>query len=242
MSSKKWPGLATAFPGRSLLLVLLLGTLLLAACGDEVNEEPAGALPATRLNLADCRQAAPAASTTKAGAAVPTANSAGAGIHVDVLPGTRLFLSNTFPYALALPDSWEVKEGQVQSSIKGDLFIIKKGQTSGAYVTVISEKLSGQEDSKTYFDTKLKEATTNRKLDYEQLPDRVMGGSLASVLSFNNPPGQTFAYPVQSIQVLFTGQSRGWSVSFTASPNHAAQYCPYFARMLDSWAFTGLEK
>lgn len=228
MTAKKWPGLAA--------LVILLG-LLLTACGTESNEDPPGDLPNTRLNLANCSKDA-AALTTKADALKPTADPA-AGVKIDLPTGTKLFISNTFPYALALPESWETKEGQSQGNIKGDLFIVKKGSTSGAYVTIISEPQTGQESSQAFFDRKYKEATAVSKLEYDRQPERTVGGVTAYVLAFNTPAGQNFSYPVQSIQLLFVGQNRGWGVTFTASPNQASQYCPQFARMLDSFTFTG---
>jgi hypothetical protein len=228
MTGKKWPGLAA--------LVIIMG-LLLAACGTETVDEPPGDLPATRLNLADCATAG-AALTANAGAARPTTNPA-SGVRIDPPPGSRIFISNTFPYALAIPEAWEVKEAQSQGNIKGDLFILKKGSTSGAYITVISENQTGQEDSQAFFERKYKEATAVSKLEYEKQPERTVAGVPAYTLAFNTPAGQNFAYPVQSLQLLFVGQGRGWGVTFTASPNQAAQFCPYFARMLDSFTFTG---
>lgn len=228
MTGKKWPGLA--------VLAILLG-LLLAACGTDSSEEPPGELPATRLNLADCAKDA-AALTAKADAVKPTVNPS-AGVRIDPPPGTRIYISNTFPYALALPEAWEVKEGQSQGNIKGDLLILKKGSTSGAYITIISETQTGQETSQTFFERKYKEATAVSKIEYEKQPERAVAGVPAYVLAFNTPAGQNFSYPVQSVQLLFVGQSRGWGVTFTASPNQAVQFCSYFARMLDSFTFTG---
>jgi hypothetical protein len=175
-----------------------------------------------------------AASTTTSPATV-SAN----GARIDPPPGTHIFISSTFPYALALPDGWDVKEGQSQGNIKGDLFIVKKGDNSGAYVTVIAEDETSQETGQAFFDRKYKEATGVSKLVFEKQPERTVGGVTAYVLAFNTPAGQNFSYPVQSIQLLFVGQNRGWGVTFTASPNQAVQYCPLFARMLDSFTFTG---
>jgi hypothetical protein len=228
MTGKKWPCLAAWF--------FILG-LLLAACGTEGNDEPAGVLPATRLNLADCAKSG-ATLTAKSDAPKPTVNPS-SGIRIDPPPGTNIYISPTFPYALALPEGWEAKEGQSQGNIKGDLFIIKKGSTSGAYITVISENQTGQETSQAFFDRKYKEATTVSKIEYDTQPQRTVAGVPAFTLAFNTPAGQNFAYPVQTLQVLFVGQGRGWGVTFTASPNQAAQFCPYFARMLDSFTFTG---
>lgn len=225
MTGKKRPGLAA--------LTLILA-LLLTACGSDSPEDPPGALPDTRLNLADC---AKSAATLPTASVVTTVGTTGARINPP--PGTHIYISNTFPYALAVPDGWEAKEGQSQGNIKGDLFIVKKGSNSGAYVTVIAEDQTGQESSQTFFDRKYKEATVVSKLEYEKQPERTIGGVTAYVLTFNTPAGQNFAYPVQSLQLLFVGQGRGWGVSFTASPNQAAQYCPLFARMLDSFTFTG---
>lgn len=229
MTGKKWPTLAAL----TLLLVLLL-----TACGNDTSEDPPGNLPDTKLNLADCSKSAGATFTTAANAPSPAAVTT-AGARIDPPPDTHIFISNTFPYALAMPDGWEVKEGQSQGNIKGDLFIVKKGSTSGAYVTIIAEDQNGQETSQTFFDRKYKEATAVSKLDFEKQPERTVGGSTAYVLAFNTPAGQNFSYPVQSIQLLFVGQGRGWGVTFTASPNQANQFCPLFARMLDSFTFTG---
>lgn len=231
MYKQKWLRLAS---------ILVVVGWLLAGCGEESAEEAPGQLPASRLNLAECSKAA-ASITARAGVPSPTPNPT-AGVRVELAPGTQLFLSNTFPYALALPDNWEVKDGQVQGNIKGDLFIIRKSNTSGAYVTVIAEKLNGPEDSKVFYDTKLKEARTVTKVEYEEQGQRTVGSVPAYVLAFNTPAGQSFAYPVQSIQVLFAAQGRGWGVTFTASPNQAGQACAQFARLLDSWTFTGLVK
>ncbi|HEX2911399.1 MAG TPA: hypothetical protein VH186_11355 [Chloroflexia bacterium] len=230
MSSKK--GLALA--------MLLLFSLLLAACGEEAPAENPGTLPATPLSMQECSSAA-AAITAKAGAVTPTPNPT-AGVRVDLAPETRLFVSNTFPYALAVPESWEVKDGQSQGNLKADLFVIRKGNTSGTHMTVISEKLNGTMDTQAYFDTKIKEATASGKFEFQQQPDTRIGDSQARVISFNTPAGQTFNYPAQIIQLIFTGQGRGWVVSFTSSPNNAGQYCPYFARALASWTFTNLQK
>ncbi len=226
---KKWP----------LLAVVLLGLgLLLSACGEEAAEDPPGALPATRLNLADCTKAG--ASLT-APANLPTATpNPNAGVRVDLPPGTRLYLSNPLVYAFALPEGWEVKEGQSQGNIKGDLFIIKKTPTSGAFVTVLSDKVADNIDSKTFFDQKYKEATASQKITYEQQTPRNVSGVPAYVLAYNTETSQPFAYPTQSLQMLFVAGGRGWNITFTASPTYAAQYCPYFARMLDSWTLTGL--
>lgn len=229
MTGKKWPALAA--------LTLLLA-LFLSACGSETTTDPPGNLPDTRLNLADCSKTAAATFTTAASATTPATVSAN-GVRINPPPGTHIFISSTFPYALALPDGWDVKEGQSQGNIKGDLFIVKKGDNSGAYVTVISEEQTSQETGQAFFDRKYKEATAVSKLEFEKQPERMVGGVTAYVLAFNTPAGQNFAYPVQSLQLLFVGQNRGWGVTFTASPNQAAQYCPLFARMLDSFTFTG---
>ncbi len=231
MHNRKWLGLAALFLGVSLVL---------AACGDESPDDTPGTLPSTRLGLEECSKGA-ASITAKAGQTAPTPG-AGPGVRVDLPAGTRLYLSNTFPYALAVPTEWDVKDGQTQQNVKGDLFIIKKGNNSGAYVTIIAEKLSGTEDSRAYFDTKLKEAVATQKIEYDRQPERLIGGIQANGLSFNVPSGQPFTYPVQTLQMLFTAQGRGWVVTFTASPSFASQYCPYFARMLDSFTFTGLVK
>ncbi len=227
--------------GRLLVAIWLGLSLALVACGDEVAEEAPGSLPTTRLSLTECSKAA-AAITAKAGQVAPTVNPADSGIKVDLPAGTRLFISNTFPYAVALPMEWEVKEGQTQNNIKGDLFILRKGTTSGAYVTIISEKLSSGEDSKAFFDAKVKEAVATQKIEYDLQPDRQTGGVSSYGLSYNLGAGQPFAYPVQAMQYLLVAQGRGWSINFTASPNYAAQYCGYFARVLNSFTFTGLVK
>ncbi len=228
MTGKKWPTLAA---------LTLLMALLLTACGTDTSEEPPGNLTDAKLNLADCSKAA--ATFTTAANATGAAAVATAGVKIEPPPGTHIYISNTFPYALALPDGWEVKEGQSQGNIKGDLFIVKKGSTSGAYVTIIAEDQTSQETSQAFFDRKYKEAMAVSKLDFEKQPERTVGGSTAYVLAFNTPAGQNFSYPVQSIQLLFVGQGKGWGVTFTASPNQAVQYCPLFARMLDSFTFTG---
>lgn len=233
MTGKKWPTLA------ALTFILVL---LLTACGTDTTEDPPGNLPDTKLNLADCSKTA-ATSFTTAATVAPNALSpatvTSTGTKINPPPGTHIYISNTFPYALALPDGWEVKEGQSQGNIKGDLFIVKKGDNSGSFVTVIAEDQTAQETSQSFFDRKYKEATAVSKLDFEKQPERTVGGSTAYVLAFNTPAGQNFTYPVQSIQLLFVGQGRGWGVTFTASPNQATQYCPLFARMLDSFTFTG---
>lgn len=232
MSNKKW---------RLVGFILLVCTLLLAACGDETapDEQP-GTLPATRLNLADCSQQA-ANLTPKSGAALP-ATVANSSVKVDLQPGTKLFISNTFPYALALPDGWDVRENQTQGNIKADLFVIKKPTTSVAGFTVISEKLTDNTSSQSFFDAKMKEFTAYQKVEYEQQAQKTIGGVPAFVISYNSPAGQPFAYPVQIIQLIFTAQNRGWVATFTASPKQAVQYCPLFARTLESWQFTGLIK
>lgn len=223
-----------------LLFTLLLGSSLLVACGDEAPEEQPGALPTTKLNLAECSKQA-ASITATAGPVLATVGP-NSGVKVELQPGTKLFISNTFPYALALPESWETRENQTQGNIKADLFVIKKPTTSVAGLTVISEKLAEGIDNKAFFEAKLKEFTAYQKIDYETQPEKTIGGVPAYVISYNSPAGQPFAYPVQIIQVIFTGQNRGWAVTFTASPKQAAQYCPIFARTLESWQFTGLLK
>jgi len=231
MFSKKWLGLAALFLGVSLLL---------AACGEETSDDPPGALPTTRLSLDACSKAA-ASITPKAGEVAPTPSNTG-GVRVDLPAGTKLYISNTFPYAVALPSEWDVKDGQTQQNIKGDLFIIKKSNNSGAYVTIIAEKLNHQEDGKTFFDNKVKEATTTQKIEFDRQPERQIAGTTAYGLSYNLPTGQPFSYPVQFMQEVFVAQGWGWGISFTASPNYAAQYCPYFTLMLDSFTLTGLVK
>jgi hypothetical protein len=230
MTGKKWPALAA--------LTLLLA-LFLSACGSDTTVDPPGDLPDTRLNLEDCGKTAAATFTTAASTTTSPATVSANGARIDPPPGTHIFISSTFPYALALPDGWDVKEGQSQGNIKGDLFIVKKGDNSGAYVTVIAEDETSQETGQAFFDRKYKEATGVSKLVFEKQPERTVGGVTAYVLAFNTPAGQNFSYPVQSIQLLFVGQNRGWGVTFTASPNQAVQYCPLFARMLDSFTFTG---
>jgi hypothetical protein len=231
MFSKKWLGLAALFLGISLLL---------AACGEETSDDPPGTLPATRLSLDACSKAATSI-TPKAGQVVPTPGNT-AGVRVELPAGTKLYISNTFPYAVALPAEWDVKDGQVQQNIKGDLFIIKKSNNSGAYVTIIAEKLNGQEDGKTFFENKVKEATATQKIEFDRQSERQIAGTTAYGLSYNLQAGQPFSYPVQFMQEVFVAQGWGWGISFTASPNYAAQYCPYFARMLDSFTLTGLVK
>lgn len=236
---KKWPLVAAIF---------LSVTLLLGACGEEIgNDEEPGTLPAARLNLAECGKAAANLPVPTGAAATPAPTLVSStGARVELPPGTKLYVSNTFPeapYALALPTNWESRENQVQNNIKGDLFIIKKGAKSGAFVTIVSEKLNNNEDSKAFFDAKFKEATaiskgSASKIEYEQQPERPVGGVSGYVLAYNTPQSAPFAYPVQSVQVLFAAQGRGWSLNFAASPIQAAQYCPYFARLVDSWTLS----
>jgi hypothetical protein len=236
MRGKKWMGLVGLCLGVSLLLV---------ACGDEFSqEEVPGTLPATRLNLEECHKtAALLTSLAEQDVASPVATTnLTSGIAPELLIRTKSYLSNTFPYKLVVPLEWEVREGQAQNNIKGDLFVIKKGAKSGAYITVIAEKLNGAEDGKAFFENKLKEALTAQKFEFERQAERQIGGVTAYGLSYNLPEGQPFAYPVQFVQELFVAQGWGWAISFTASPNYAGQYCPYFAWALDSFTLTGLEK
>jgi hypothetical protein len=222
------------------LVIMLLGSLLLAACGDEAAEEQPGELPKTRLSFADCSKQA-AAQTPKAGASVPT-QPPDTNVRVNLTPGTKLFLSNTFPYALALPENWEVRENQVQGNLKADLFVIKKPTTSVAGVTIISEKPATDLDSRAWYDTKLKEFKAFNKYEYEEQTPITIGGVPAYLIAYNSPAGQPFAYPVQILQLLFAGQGRGYVMTFTASPNQAAQFCPAFARAAETFTFTGLVK
>ncbi len=238
MFKRKRSALSAGLFGLTLSLIL---SLLLVACGDDNSSDPPGDLPATRLNLAAC-EAAGATLTARAGQPTATVNPQ-PGLRVEVPTGFRLYPSTTQPYAVAIPLEWDVKDHQTQGNIKdADLFIIKKSSTSGAYVTIFSEKLKDNLDSKTFFDSKFKDAVATQKTQYDQQGTRQIGGSEAYILAYNTQAGQSFAYPVQSVQAIFVGQGRGWSVTFTASPNQASQYCPFFARALSTWTFTGLVK
>ena len=235
MLTSKWLGLI------ALMIAMSLG---LAACGDDNSGDPPGDLPATTLSLADCTKAGASLNLT-ARATGPTATpSASNGVRVEVPPGFRLFLSSSQPYAMAVPPEWDIKEHQSQGNIKdADLYIIKKNSNSGAFLTVISDKLKDtSQDSKAFFDSQYKEAQASQKVKFDQQPSRQVAGTDGYVIAYNSPGGQGLTYPTQTVQVLFAAQGRGWVVTFTASPNQALQYCPYVSRALDTWAFTGLIK
>ena len=230
--------------GLGLLMAISLG---LAACGDN-TATPAGSpgvivvnnTPLAALSLANCDSSAASATPAgKAGNVTPGAS----GVRVEIPPGYRLFTSNTFPYALALPESWQIREGQSQGNIKGDLLLGEKTDNTVAAVTVISEKLADpNQDSNNYFQAKLKEITAGQNVLYEKQAERKVGGATAYSISYNSAGGQPFPYPAQSLQVIFTAAGRGWVVSFTTTPAQANQYCAAFSKMLDSWTFTGLVK
>jgi hypothetical protein len=226
----------------------LLLTLALVACGDNTATAPVSPgvvvvnnTPIAPLSLNSCARAA--ASATPAGNG-PTPTSGSSGLRVEVPPGYRLFTSGTFPYAVAYPESWQQpRENQTQGNVKGDLFIGEKTDNTVAAVTVISEKLGdSNQDSKAYFQAKLKEITAGQTLTYETQPERNLDGATAYGIAYNSPGGQPFQYPVQTLQLVFTAAQRGWIVSFTTTPAQAGQYCAAFSKMLDSWKFTGLVK
>ena len=218
--------------------------LLLAACGDDNTGDPPGDLPPTSLSLADCTTAAAKLNLTGPASGPTVTPVATSGPRVEVPAGFRLFLSSSQPYALAVPTEWDIKEHQSQGNIKdADLYIIKKNSNSGAFLTVISASLKdATQDSKSFFDSQFKDAQASQKVKFDQQPNRSVAGTEAFVLAYNSAGGQGLTYPTQTVQVLFAAQGRGWVVTFTASPNQAARYCPYFVRTLDTWAFTGLVK
>jgi hypothetical protein len=227
----------------------LLGlSLLLLGCGDNTATPAVSPgvvvvnnTPIAPLSLNSC--AAIAASATPAGQSSNPATASG-GTRVEVPAGFRLFTSNTFPYAVAIPENWQIREGQTQGNLKADLLIGEKTDNTVAAVTIISEKLTDpNQDSNSYFQAKLKELGPGQNFVYEKQPDRSIGGvTTAYTISYNSPSGQTFRYPTQALQVTFTAVGRGWVVSYTATPAQANQYCGAFSKMLDSWQFTGLVK
>jgi len=229
-------------------LGVLTSLMLLMACGD-TTATPTGVAgqvlvnntPLAPLSLANCASAAISATPAGKGpAATPNPNG---GVRVEVPAGYRLFASSTFPYALAHPESWQVREAQAQGNLKGDLLIGEKTDSSVAAITIISEKLNDpNQDSNSYFQVKLKEITAGQNLAYEKQTERNVGGATAYGLAYNTPSGQPFPYPVQSLQMAFTAAGRGWVVSFTVTPTQAGQYCAAFSKILDSWTFTGLVK
>lgn len=229
-------------------LTLLGLSLVLLACGDNTATPAAspGVLivnntPVAPLSLANCATAA--ASATPAGKAGTPASNPSGGTRVEIPPGYRLFTSNTFPYAIALPENWQVREGQTQGNLKGDLLIGEKTDSTVAAVTVVSEKLNDpNQDGNSYFQAKLKEISAGQNFTYEKQTERSVGGATAYGIAYNNPSGQPFPYPVQSLQLIFTAAGRGWAVSYTATPAQAGQYCAAFSKILDSWTFTGLVK
>ncbi len=229
--------------GLSLLLLAL--SLTLAACGDPTKTPAASPgvvlvnnTPLAALNLANCGLN----STTSASPAVVSVASDGK-TRVEVPPGYKLFLSSTYPYALAYPENWQVRENQAQGNVKGDLLIGEKTDTTIAAITVISEKLTDpNQDSNSYFQGKLKEIIAGQNLVYEKQTERNLGGSTAYGIAYNSPAGQPFPYPVQSVQLVTTALGRGYVISFTVTPPQTAQYCAAFSKILDSWTFTGLVK
>jgi hypothetical protein len=232
---------------RAVLGLLLWICLLLAACGDNTATpavSPGIVLvnntPIAPLSLTTCSQAA--VNATPAGKVTPTSNPSN-GLRVKIPPGYRPFTSSTFPYALAYPENWSVRENQTQGNIKGDLLIGEKTNNTVAAITVVSEKLTEpNQDSNSYFQAKLKEISAGQNLVYEKQVERNVGGTTASGIAYNTPDSQPFPYPVQTLQLTFTAAARGWVVSFTATPAQSNQYCAAFVKILDSWAFTGLVK
>ncbi|NWJ48126.1 MAG: hypothetical protein HXX08_19900 [Chloroflexi bacterium] len=159
---------------------------------------------------------------------------------VPVPQGFRIFVSNTYPYALSYPDNWTIRENQAAGNLKSDLIVADYKDNSRAFMFVLSEKLDNPAtDSKAYFDSKLKEVTaTQKSLPIDQQGERAVAGNTAYVISFNaSQPTQT-----QSIQITFVSQGRGWVISYSASPDLGQKYCGQFVQILDTFTLTNLSK
>ncbi len=234
VSSKGGKQMSRNFYKKSLaIMLILLLVALLAACSEESPAQTNNEIPnLARLNLANC--AAGAGSGVLPGG-VLTPNRT-----VPVPTGYRIFVSNIYPYAIAHPDGWTVRENQVAGNLKSDLIVAEYKDNSRAFVYVLSEKLDNPAiDSKAYFDSKMKELTaTQKNLTFEQQVERKVAGSTAYTISFNAAqPNQT-----QSLQVAFVAQERGWVVTYSASPDLGQKYCGAFTQLLDTFTVTNLSK
>ncbi len=212
-----------------LLVILALG---LAACSEETNNNKAASteianLP--RLSLQNCTP------PPQGGVATATAAS---GKNVPVPAGFRIFVSSVYPYALSYPDSWNVRDNQTAGNLKSDLLVAEKTDKTSAFVYILSEKLeNASQDSKGYFDNKLKEFTATQKgLAYDLLAERQIAGNPAYSIAFN----ASQPYQVQQVQVTFAAQGRGWVISYSATPDVAQKYCGQFVQILDTFTLTSL--
>jgi len=217
----------------SLLLIIL--SLLLVACSEESPNTGANSTQVAglaRLNLAECAGSVPVVAST--------ATSDSGGKAVPVPTGFQLFVSNVYPYGLAHPENWTVRDNQVAGNLKSDLIVAERNDKTTAFMYVLSEKLENTAtDSKTYFDGKFKELNATQKgLVFEQQGERQVAGNAAYVLSFN--AGQP--YLVQQLQIAFVAQGRGWVVSYSATPDVSKKYCGQFSQILDTFTLTNLSK
>ena len=125
-------------------------------------------------------------------------------------------------------------------NIKTDLIVAEYKDNSRAFMFVLSEKLDNPNtDSQTYFESKLKELNTTQKfLSIEKQGERALAGNTAYIISFNaSQPIQ-----IQSIQMTFVSQGRGWVISYSASPDLGQKYCGQFVQILDTVTLTNLSK
>jgi hypothetical protein len=217
------------------LILFLIMSLLLVACSEESPSTGANSTQVAglaRLNLAECAASVPTVANS--------ATSDSGGKAVPVPTGFRIFVSNVYPYALAHPESWTVRDNQVAGNLKSDLIVAERTDKTTGFMYVLSEKLdNATTDSKTYFDGKLKELNATQKgLVFEQQGERQVAGSTAYVLSFN--AGQP--YLVQQLQITFVAQGRGWVVSYSATPDVSKKYCGQFSQILDTFTLTNLSK
>jgi hypothetical protein len=236
---------STQFSVNWVLVLGLLATLTLAACGDTTTT-PSSETPgrtggsnslASRpvLQLADCSQLA---STTPLATATPGAT-ASTGNRVEVPTGFKLFVSSVYPYALSYPEKWDLQANQSRNDVKGDFFVALNKDNKTVFVTVTGRKLpDGVTDLPGFFKT-LDKDFAGQSITYQREADRKVGNADAYVVAFNtDQPG----FQVQTLQIIFVAQNQAWNISYNSSYDQPLSYCADFTRMLDSFTFSGLIK
>jgi hypothetical protein len=172
--------------------------------------------------------------TATAGTAVTTGGS-----RVEIPTGFKLFVSSIYPYALAYPEKWDLQANQSRNDVKGDFFVALNKDSKTVFVTVTGRKLpDGITDLAGFFKT-LDKDFAGQSITYQREADRKVGNADAYVLAFNtDQPG----FQVQTLQIIFVAQNQAWNISYNSSYDQPLSYCADFARMLDSFTFSGLIK